>query len=77
MSDGRIYNVNDIGDPLKRQGKGRPPAKRLKAYNEQAGSSKVQKENVYKENIDNTCGRRCGLCHEIGHYAPKCPNKKN
>ena len=43
LSDGRIYDVNDIGDPLKRQGKGKPATKRLKAYDEQdnkAGSSR-------------------------------------
>ncbi|CAB5395162.1 unnamed protein product [Rhizophagus irregularis] len=35
LSDGRTYDVDDIGNPLKRQGKGRPATKRLKACNEQ------------------------------------------
>ncbi|RGB33299.1 hypothetical protein C1646_761824 [Rhizophagus diaphanus] len=35
LSDSRTYNVDDIGNPLKCQGKGRPATKRLKAYNEQ------------------------------------------
>ena len=74
-SDGSIYDINDIKNPIKRQGKGRP-AKRLKAYDEKykAGFSKAQKENGDIENVN---GRRCGLCHEIGHYAPKCPNRNS
>ena len=42
-----------------------------------------QKENVYEvdgnvnDNGDNVNRRRCGLCHKMGHYAPKCPNKRN
>ncbi|CAB4484721.1 unnamed protein product [Rhizophagus irregularis] len=82
LSDGRTYDVDDIGNPLKRQGKGRPATKRLKACNEQKNkvstTQKSQKENVlYEENIENSNGRKCGLCHKMGHYAPKCPNKKN
>ena len=79
-SDGHVYNVNDVGNPLKHKGKGRPANKRLKAYDEQnnkTGSNKARKENVYEENIDTSNGRRCSSCHEMGHYAPKCPNKKN
>jgi hypothetical protein len=82
LSDGRTYDVDDIENPLKRQGKGRPATKRLKACNEQKNKAsttqKSQKENVlYEENIENSNGRKCGLCHKMGHYAPKCPNKKN
>ncbi|GBC12716.1 protein FAR1-RELATED SEQUENCE 5-like [Rhizophagus irregularis DAOM 181602=DAOM 197198] len=82
LSDGHTYDVDDIGNPLKRQGKGRPATKRLKACNEQKNKAsttqKSQKENVlYEENIENSNGRKCGLCHKMGHYAPKCPNKKN
>src|SRR4051794_14398675 len=82
LSDGRVYDVNDIKDPVKRQGKGRTVGNRLKAYNE-AGSSKIQKENAHEEDLengnngDNTNGLRCGLCHKTGHYAPRCPNKKS
>ncbi|GES93824.1 protein FAR1-related sequence 5-like [Rhizophagus clarus] len=75
-SDGHVYNVNDIEDPIKRQGKGRPSIKRLKACNEQRGIDKASKENVYHED-DNSSGRKCRLCHKTGHYAPKCPNKEN
>lgn len=77
MPDGRVYDINDIEDPLKRQGKGRPAAKRLKSYSEQnkmGTNNKTQKENVYKEDIENSSnvnGRECGLCHKIRHYAPK------
>lgn len=74
-SDGHVYNINDIEDPLKRQGKGRPSTKRLKACNEQKGTDKTRKENVYDD--DNSGGRKCRLCHKTGHYAPKCPNKEN
>jgi hypothetical protein len=80
MPDGRIYDVNDVGDPLKRQGKGRPAAKRLKSCSEQNKTGTTHKENVYEEDIENSSnlnGRKCRLCHKIGHYAPKCPNKKN
>ncbi|CAB4401071.1 unnamed protein product [Rhizophagus irregularis] len=82
LSDGRTYDVDNIGNPLKRQGKGRPATKRLKACNEQKNKAsttqKSQKENVlYEENIENSNGRKCGLCHKMGHFAPKCPNKKN
>jgi hypothetical protein len=75
MSDGHVYNINDIEDPIKRQGKGRPSIKRLKTCNEQKGTDKVQKKNVYEG--DNSGGRKCRLCHKAGHYAPKCPNKEN
>ena len=73
LSDGRVYDIDDIKDPVKHRGKGRPAGKRFKAYNEISGSSKIHKENLCDDN--NISGRRCGLCHKTGHYAPKCPNK--
>lgn len=82
LADGRVYDVDDIRDPLKRQGKGRPTTKRLKSCNEEkvkAGSSKIQKENVYDEGLESVNDknkRKCGMCHKSGHYAPKCPNNK-
>ncbi|PKK55354.1 hypothetical protein RhiirC2_802613 [Rhizophagus irregularis] len=52
------------------------------AYNEE--KNKVnQKENVYEmdgnvnDNGDNVNRRKCGLCHKMGHYTSKCPNKRN
>ncbi|RIA90396.1 hypothetical protein C1645_823383 [Glomus cerebriforme] len=33
------------------------------------------KEVGEKEN--EVSGRRCGLCHKMGHYVPKCSNKEN
>ncbi|RHZ78356.1 hypothetical protein Glove_165g180 [Diversispora epigaea] len=84
MPDGRIYDVDSIEDPVKRQGKGRPAVKRLKACSEQknkADINKIQKENVYEEDgkdlndSSNVNRRKCGLCHKIGHYSSKCPNK--
>lgn len=83
LSDGRIYDIDDINDPIKHQGKGRPAGKRLKAYNEKTGSSKIQKENKREQDLDNANNddninvRKCSLCHKTGHYAPKCPNKNN
>ena len=79
LSDGRVYDVNDIKDPIKHRAKGRPAGKWLKAYNEKSGGSKIHKENVYEEDLEksNENGRRCGLCHKTGHYAPKCPNKSH
>ncbi|CAB5344280.1 unnamed protein product [Rhizophagus irregularis] len=77
LGDGRIYNVESIKDPIIHKGKGRPPAKRLKASNEE--NSKVNSRKILKVNNGNevevTGGRKCRLCQEIGHYAPKCPNK--
>ncbi|PKY20761.1 hypothetical protein RhiirB3_385154 [Rhizophagus irregularis] len=62
--------------------KGRPNTKRFKAYNEE--KNKVnQKENVYKmdgnvnDNDDNVNRRKCDLCHKMGHYTSKYPNKRN
>ncbi|POG67957.1 hypothetical protein GLOIN_2v1843246 [Rhizophagus irregularis DAOM 181602=DAOM 197198] len=56
LSDGQVYDINNIKDPIKRQGKGRPAGKRFKAYDEgknKANSSKNQKENVYEIDIEN------------------------
>ncbi|CAB5380290.1 unnamed protein product [Rhizophagus irregularis] len=82
LSDGRVYNASDIKDPLAHRGKGRPPTKRLRAFNEEtnkAGTSRRQQINVgYEKNEKNNVGeRKCGLCHKTGHYAPKCPGKEN
>jgi hypothetical protein len=81
LSDGRVYNVDDIKDPLVHHGKGRPPNKRLKAFNEEVGV-KRKHTNVSCEKGDievngNIGGRKCGICHKTGHYAPKCPSKEN
>lgn len=70
LSDGRIYNINNIGDPLKHRGKGRPSTKRFKSYGEQKSKGKSN----HTSNNMSTSTRKCGLCHKIGHYAPKCPD---
>ncbi|CAB4412278.1 unnamed protein product [Rhizophagus irregularis] len=74
--DGRVYNVSDIKDPTVRQGKGRPPTKRLKAFNEvhnKVGSTSTSQQiNIGCE--ENEINGR--MCHKTGHYAPKCPNKE-
>lgn len=80
LNDGRIYNADDIKDPIVRRGKGRPATKRLKASTEEnskTGTSKKYQINTSsREKRDEIVGRRkCRLCHETGHYASKCPNK--
>ncbi|PKY53334.1 hypothetical protein RhiirA4_471471 [Rhizophagus irregularis] len=81
LSDGRTYNVDDIGNPLKCQEKGRPAIKRLKACNEQKNKAnttqKSQKEHVlYEENIENSNGRKCGLYHKMIIMLPSIPIRK-
>ena len=49
LSDGRVYDIDDINDPIRHNCKGRPPIKRMKGYNEDnhtVSTSKSQKENV-------------------------------
>jgi hypothetical protein len=82
LGDGRIYNADDIKDPLVRRGKGRSTTKCLKASTEEnnkAGTSKKYQANIGSEDKREEVveGRKCGLCHETGHYAPRCPNKEN
>ncbi|CAG8608356.1 5848_t:CDS:10, partial [Gigaspora margarita] len=77
----QIYNIDDINNPLKCQGRGRPAGKWLKAYNKKIDNSKVQRKNTevtlaVNENRNNG-KRKCRLCHKTGHYAPKCPSKEN
>ncbi|CAI2193622.1 14992_t:CDS:1, partial [Funneliformis geosporum] len=52
LEDGREYNVEEIKYPLIHKGKGRPPTKCLKPFNEtnnKAASSKMSKINIIKE----------------------------
>ncbi|PKY55007.1 hypothetical protein RhiirA4_427187 [Rhizophagus irregularis] len=77
LYDGRVYDIDSIKDPTRHNCKGRPTTKRMKGRNEEnnnASTSKVQKENVRNdcENMNN--GRKCSICHKMGHYAPRCPN---
>jgi hypothetical protein len=79
LPDGRVYDADDVRDPLVHRGKGRPHTKRLKAFNEEtnkASTNRKQQVNVNDEK-GNVSERKCGLCHKPGHYAPKCPNKEN
>jgi hypothetical protein len=78
LSDGRVYDVDDVKAPIKHNCKGRPAIKRLKSYSEEKNkaSIRVQNENL-QDDGKNLAGRKCGLCHKIGHYAPKCPDKNN
>ncbi|CAB4397371.1 unnamed protein product [Rhizophagus irregularis] len=79
LYDGRVYNIDSIKDPTRYNCKGRPTTKRMKGHNEEnnnVSTSKTQKENVQNdcENVNN--GRKCGICHKMEHYAPKCSNRK-
>ncbi|CAG8761063.1 14597_t:CDS:2, partial [Funneliformis caledonium] len=57
--DVRVYNSDDIQDPVVRRGKGRP-TKRLKALMKKIIKLELAKgTDLYK----------------TGHYAPKCPNE--
>jgi hypothetical protein len=72
LSDGRVYDINDVNDPLIHNCKGRPTTRRIKGYNEITSNNKKPSP---KEN-EVTNGRKCGICHKIGHYAPRCPNRE-
>ncbi|CAG8605294.1 2647_t:CDS:2 [Scutellospora calospora] len=81
LSNSHVYNADNVKDLVKHRGKGRPPNKRIKAYNEKNRVGN-QKENKHESNNniadnDNSSGRKCDLCHNIGHYAPKCPTKNS
>ncbi|CAB4401537.1 unnamed protein product [Rhizophagus irregularis] len=78
--DGCVYNVSNIKDSTVRQGKGRPPTKRLKAFNEvhnKVGSTSTSQQINISCEENEINGRRCRLCHKTGQYALKCPNKEN
>jgi hypothetical protein len=75
LSDRRVYNVDDIKDPLIHHSKGWPPNKQLKAFNEKSkvGVKKVKRTNVSCKKGDieingNTEGHKCNVYHKMGHY---------
>ncbi len=78
LSDRHVYDVDDIKVLIKHNCKGRPAIKWLKSYNEEKNkaNTRVQNENV-QDDGKNLAGCKCALCHKIGHYAPKCPDKNN
>ena len=79
LSDGRIYDLNDIRDPINIRVKVDQLVNDLKLIMRNQVVRFIKK--MYEEDLeklnDNTNGRRCGLCHKTGHYAPKCPNKSH
>ncbi|RIB04306.1 hypothetical protein C2G38_2048533 [Gigaspora rosea] len=80
LSDGRVYNVDNVEDPIARKGKSRSPNQRLKAFNEkyQASNSKTQQVSIDDVDSENSANRhKCRLFHKTDHYAPRCPNKEN
>jgi hypothetical protein len=76
LQDGRVYDIGSIKDLIRHNCKGRPTTKRMKSRNEENNTSKAQKENVRNDCENMNHGRKCGICHKMGHYAPKCPNRK-
>jgi hypothetical protein len=66
-TNGVLVDSNEVLDPLKRQSKGRPPAKRLKSSTETG--SKTSSNNG-EQTADG--GHKCGMCRENGHYRSTC-----
>ncbi|CAG8780875.1 8928_t:CDS:1, partial [Gigaspora rosea] len=82
LADSRIYDVDNIKDLVVRRGKGRQPTKRLKAFtkeNSKAAASNMKHANISNEEkgVEVISARKCRLCHETGHYAPKCSNRED
>ncbi len=71
LHDGRVYDIDSIKDPIRHNCKGRSTTKRMKGRNEENNKENVRNDC---ENMNN--GRKCGICHKIGHYAPRCPDRK-
>ncbi len=69
-TNGVLVDSNEVLDPLKRQSKGRPPAKRLKSSIE--AGSKTSSKNRDKGEQTADGGRKCGMCGENGHYRNTC-----
>ncbi|CAG8471982.1 9994_t:CDS:10 [Racocetra persica] len=77
LSNGHIYNVDNIKDLIKHRGKGRPLNKQIKDYNEKNKvDSQKQSNNDIIDN-DNSGSCKCGLYYKTGHYAPKCLTKNS
>ncbi|CAG8576118.1 21773_t:CDS:2, partial [Gigaspora rosea] len=81
LIDSRVYNVDDIKDPVIRQGKGRQATKCLKAFNEESSKASSKKMHwadidIEEKKTDDIGARKCRLCHKTGHHAPKCPNTR-
>ncbi|CAG8725523.1 9252_t:CDS:1, partial [Ambispora leptoticha] len=82
LVDSRIYDADNIQDPIAHQGKGRPATKRLKAFTEEnnktsTSNTKHTNSSNREKGIEVSSIHRCHLCHETEHYAPKCPNQEN
>ena len=51
LSGGRVYDVDNVRDPLTHRGKGRPPTKRLKPSNKEKNKVSVRK----MKNVNVSC----------------------
>jgi hypothetical protein len=56
--DKENFDPNQVGNPIERRQKGRPPVKRFKSSVEHVKSKKPQ--------------NKCGKCGAIGYYTPTC-----
>ncbi|RIB14529.1 hypothetical protein C2G38_2040113 [Gigaspora rosea] len=82
LADGRIYDADNIKDPVVYWDKGKQPTKRLKAFtkeNNKAAASNIKHANISnkEKGVEVISTRKCCLCHETEHYAPKCPNQED
>ncbi|CAG8819415.1 30893_t:CDS:2, partial [Gigaspora margarita] len=67
LSDRHVYDYNDIEDPIAHKSKGRPPYKRLKAFNEETNMASSSSSKAQYDNVDNDSETRCRceLYHNI------------
>ncbi|CAG8530145.1 11591_t:CDS:2 [Racocetra fulgida] len=73
LVDSRIYDADNIQDPIAHQGKA------FTEENNKTSTSNTKHTNSSnrEKGIEVSSIHRCHLCHETEHYAPKCPNQEN
>ncbi|PKB99252.1 hypothetical protein RhiirA5_430025 [Rhizophagus irregularis] len=75
VSDGRIryYEASDFKDI-------KPIGRVFSKENKVDIKRKYTNVSCKKDNIEvnsNIGGCKCGICHKMEHYTPKCPSKEN
>ena len=61
--DKENFDPGQVGNPIEKRRKGRPPVKRLKSAVETSQT---------KNKKPTSGGNKCGKCRDVGHYAPTC-----
>jgi len=61
--DKENFDPGQVGNPIEKRRKGRPPVKRLKSAVETSQT---------KNKKPTSGGNKCGKCGDVGHYAPTC-----